>query len=411
VAKSQKNIRHALKLLGVQLRYDRFHDQMLIEGLEGHDVVNDAAVDKLWLLIDERYKFLPTREFFYTVVQDAARRNSFHPVRDYLDGLSWDGVKRIDRWLIQYGGADDTEYVRAVSALTLVAAVRRIRKPGCKFDEMLVLESPQGHEKSKALAILAVKDSWFSDDLPLNADSKKSIEQMRGRWIIEAADMSGMRKATIEHLKAFLARQIDRARMSYDRLPTEMRRQCIIVGTTNDAIYLKDQTGNRRFWPVKVGTIDTEALRRDRDQIWAEAAAREKTGGSIRLDKTLWDAAAKEQQQRTVDEPWREQIQDVLGDLQGKLRAADAWMIVGMEDVGRRTQDHNQRLGAVMKDLGFERKSLSFDGRKQKAYARGTEEQQEHQILLVSNATGSFAAHTEAAAKAQARKAEDARPM
>ena len=145
------------------------------------------------------------------------------PVFDYLDAL-WDGKPRVDRWLTTYAGAEDSEYVRAVGALMLIAGVRRIRKPGCKFDEMLVLEQPnQGTDKSSALAVLAVNDDWFCDDLPLNTDSKGVIEALRGRWIIEVAELSGMRKAEVEHVKSLLSRRIDRARMAYGRLPAAER--------------------------------------------------------------------------------------------------------------------------------------------------------------------------------------------
>jgi hypothetical protein len=151
IAKSQHNVRAAMIRLGVAVRYNAFHDQMLIDGLDGHSVLDDPAMEKLWLLADERYRFLAPKDFFWIVVQEAARRNTFHPVRDYLASLTWDGVPRIDRWLVDYGGADATEYICTVGAITLVAAVRRVRKPGCKFDEMLILESPQGTDKSKML--------------------------------------------------------------------------------------------------------------------------------------------------------------------------------------------------------------------------------------------------------------------
>ena len=124
-------------------------------------------MNRLWLTIEEKFKFRPAKDFFWTVVFDEAYRNSFHPVREYLDELRWDGMTRIDSWLIDYANAEDTDYVRAVGALLLVAAVRRIRSPGCKFDEMPVLQSVQGFDKSTALSILAVKPEWFSDDLPL----------------------------------------------------------------------------------------------------------------------------------------------------------------------------------------------------------------------------------------------------
>jgi hypothetical protein len=394
IPNNQHNIRHALHLLEIELRYDVFHDRLLVSGLPGHTLLDDPTLDKIWLTIDERFKFRAQIEFFRTVVNNAARRNSFHPLRDYLNGLKWDGVKRLDRWLTTYAGAQDTEFMRAVGAITLIAAVRRIRTPGCKFDEMLILESTQGKEKSEMLKALAVQEDWFSDDVPLNADGKRVIEQLMGKWIVEAADLSGMRKADVEHLKAMLSRQVDRARLAYGRQTSEQPRSSIIVGTTNSPKYLKDLTGNRRFWPIKVGTIKLEKLKSDRDQLWAEAVSREAAGASIRLDSSLWGAAAVEQSERTVQDPWHELLTDVLGDLQGKLAAADVWRIVGV-DPGHRLQEHNVRLGQAMKELGFEPKSLNIDNKKQRAYARGAKEEKELQhIFVVIGEDGAFAGHT-----------------
>ncbi|UPJ97430.1 virulence-associated E family protein [Bradyrhizobium sp. 172] len=370
ICRSQKNISTALISLGVTLRYNSFDGRMIIKGLPGFDLLDDAAMERLWLSIDERFEFLPPKDFFWVVVGDAARQNSFHPVRDYLDGLKWDGVDRIDRWLTTYAGAVDTEYVRAIGRLVLIAAVRRIRSPGCKFDEMPILEGTQGTEKSKALEILAVNPDWFSDDLPLGADSKRMIEHISGRWIIEAAELNGMRKADVEHLKAFLSRRTDRARLAYGRMTTELLRQCVIFGSTNDHKYLRDLTGNRRFWPVKVIAFDTAALRRDRDQLWAEAAELEARDESIRLDPKFWEAAAAEQAERTIDEPWIDQIAGVLGDMEGKLLASDAWTVIGLP-AGQRMQEHNARFGRAMRALGWERKKLRLEGKVQHVYVRG----------------------------------------
>lgn len=215
--------------------------------------------------LQRHVSFRPHLEFFSKVIMDAVRNAPFHPVLDYLATLKWDGTPRLDRWLSAYGGADDTEYTRAVGALVLVAAVRRVRQPGVKFDEMLTLESKQGTNKSSALRVLAVRDEWFVDDLPLNAESRVVIERLAGRWIAEASELKGMRKGEVEHLRAFLSRQEDTARMSYARLPVIVPRQCVIIGTTNSDRYLRDLTGNRRFWPVRVEGFDLEALRRDRD--------------------------------------------------------------------------------------------------------------------------------------------------
>jgi Virulence-associated protein E/Primase C terminal 2 (PriCT-2) len=359
VAPTQGNIRLALKLIDVTVRYNLFEDRAIIEGLPGFDSLNDAAMDRLWLTIDVRCKFRATKEFFWTVVFDEARLNSFHPVREYLDGLKWDGTKRIDSWLIDYGQAKDTDYTRAVGALFLVAAIRRVRSPGAKFDEMLVLHSEQGLDKSSALAILAVKPEWFTDDLPLNSDSKKTIERLRGRWIVEAAELKGMRYGDIEHLKAFLSRTVDRARMSYDRANSELKRQCVIAGTTNHEKFLRDQTGNRRFWPVRDIVFDLKKLTQDRDQLWAEAAAREAEGVSIRLPKELWAEAGAEQTEHMIAEPWIEVVHDHLKGRKGKLLCSDAWMLVEIS-VANRTQIHCERLGVAMKANGWERRKQRF---------------------------------------------------
>jgi hypothetical protein len=381
-AGNQGNIRKAMEILNIGVRYDKFNDATLIDGLDGHPVFDDPALDKLWLTIDETFGFLPRKDFFKTVVEEAARRHAFHPVLDYLGGLTWDGVPRIDRWLVDYGDADATEYACAVGALTLVAAVRRVRKPGCKFDEMLIFENPlQGTNKSTALKVLAVREEWYSDDLPLSADGKRVIEQTRGKWIIEASELSGMRRGEVEHVKGLLSRSADRARLSYDRLTTERPRQSIIVGTTNAAHYFRDTTGNRRYWPVRVARFDLDALEGDRDQLWAEAAAREAAGASIRLEEKLWAAAGEEQDERLIDDPWLDVIAARVGDLNGKILNVDAWTIVELP-TERRTQEHNGRLGNVMKLLGFERKPLQFDGEKQKGYVRGAGADRERRIYV-----------------------------
>jgi len=359
---SQHNIRVALHKLGIRLSHDQFADRLLIEGLTGHGpTLQDEAVARLWLGIDERFGFRPGKEFFWMVVEDEARQHGHHPVRDYLDGLVWDGVARVDEWLVQFGGADDTPYVRAVGGLFLVAAVRRIRQPGCKFDEMLVLRSPQGNDKSSALAALVPVADWFTDDLPLGADTKVIIERLHGRWVVEAAELKGMRGGEVEHLKAFLSRQVDRARMAYGRITKEVPRQCVIAGTTNSERFLKDTTGNRRFWPVAVGKFDAAGVRRDRDQLWAEAVYREAAGESIRLDPALYPAAADAQEAHRVEDPFAVELERVLGSIEGKLLAADIWDLFGIP-AGLRTQDHNARLGEAMRELGWKRKKLRFGG-------------------------------------------------
>src|SRR5262245_16675409 len=164
----------------------------------------------------------------------------------------------------------------------LIAGVRRIRKPGCKFDTALVFEGKQGTSKSKLVRILA-SEPWFSDNLPVGADAKLIIEQTAGVWIVELAELSGMRRSEVEAVKTMLSRQSDRARPSYGRHAVDRHRQFIFIGTINETRYLKDTTGNRRFWPVKTGELDYIGLARDRDQLWAEAAYWEEKGEPLEL--------------------------------------------------------------------------------------------------------------------------------
>jgi hypothetical protein len=355
---STDNIHIALLKLSVTLRYDKFADHILINGLPGFGpILDDAAVDRLWVLFEQRFKFRPAKEVLRTVVADTARLNSFHPVCDYLNSVQpkWDGKKRMDTWLTKYGGAEDNEYTRAVGALMLTAAVRRVRQPGCKFDEMPVLENPeQGTNKSTALRVLAVRDEWFLDDLPLNCKTREMIELLQGRWIVEVAELSGMRRGDIEHVKAQLSRQYDRARLVWDRFATDKPRQCVFVGTTNPTEYLKDTSGNRRFWPIRVKRFDVEALRTDRDQLWAEAAALEATGVSIRLEERLWPVAAREQAKRLTDDAFYEVLQHELGDMNGKISSKSVWAILDMK-AGARGNEQSLRMSQAMQRMGWQR--------------------------------------------------------
>ena len=384
-ASSQQNVKIALEKIDVTLMYDEFARRYEYKRTEDKEPkhLDDSAITRMWLEIDELFAFRPSYELFQKIVLDIAiHKGSYHPVRQYLDGLKWDGVERIENWLIHYGKAGDSEYTRAVGRLVLLAAVRRVRQPGCKFDEMLVLESEQGKDKSSILKALCPKDKWFSDNLPLDAESKEVIEQTSGKWIIEAAELSGMKKGDVEHLKSFLSRDTDIARMSYERMTIERARHFVIIGTTNSHEYLKDTTGNRRFWPVRVPEFDTAALKKDRDQIWAEAAAKEAKGISIRLEKHLWSMAEVQQDRRRVMDPWESAIHECLEGLNGRILAKDVWQIVGVHDTARRTQNDNFRLGDAMRRLGFDRLKIREGNKSFHGYAKGTEEERKDRIKI-----------------------------
>lgn len=371
-AKSARNIRIAITKLRVEVALNEFDGRYEVRGLAGFGPqLDDGAMDRLWLAIDERFKFRPDRQLFETVVRDEARANRHHPVREFLDGLTWDGQPRVERWLIDYLGADDTPLNRAIGSMMLVGAVRRVREPGVKFDEMVVLEGAQGAGKSSALNLLAMDDAWFADDLPLDGDSKRVIEAIEGKWIVEASELSSLNRASNEHLKALLSRSHDRARRPYERMAVDIPRQCIFVGTTNADTYLRDTTGNRRFLPVRVGSIDLEGLKRDRAQLWAEAARIEAAGEQVGVPRALWEDAATQQFNRLIEDPYYERLSEVLGSALGKLSAEDAWAILDIPP-GRRTQQDGRRMGDALRRLGFKRTKLRFGARSpQYAYVRG----------------------------------------
>jgi hypothetical protein len=353
---NQENIRRGLDQLRIELSYDSFAGQILIKRDGVTAPYDDAARNRLWLEFDGRLGFRPTADYFDVVISNLARNATFHPVRDYLDSLAWDRVPRVDTWLARYGGAADNEYTRAVGALALLAAVRRVRQPGCKFDELLVLESEQGQLKSTALRALCPHDDWFTDDLPLNVDAKQVIERTRGRWLVEAAELSGLRRGEVEHLKSLLSRQVDGpVRLAYGRMSISQPRQFIVIGTTNAHNYLKDATGNRRFWPVRVQRFDVEALARDRDLIWAEASAREKASESIRLNPRLYELAELQQERRHDVDPWEPKIR-AAAKTGERVRWTydDVWNLVDTS-IDRRTPEGQVRLSKILQRLGFRR--------------------------------------------------------
>lgn len=360
VADDVDNIRIALRRFGVTLTYDAFAHRALVDGAD----LDDDTVDRLWMRIIDAFKFRPKKDTLRTVLSVEARAAAHHPVRAYLDRLVWDGKARLDAWLTTYGGAPSSPYVSAVGALPLLAAVRRVRQPGAKFDELLILESEQGVDKSGAVRSLCPDERWFSDDLPLGADAKQVIERTGGRWIIEAGDLHGYSSRSADQLKAFLSRQVDGpVRLAYGRLSSSVERQFVMIGTTNKRIaYLNDATGARRFWPVTVERFELAALRRDRDQLWAEAAAREAAGASIRLASELWMAAQVHQEQRREVDPWEERLGPLFEDTNA-VPVEAVWQVLGVT-MDYRNIRHSRRVAAIAQRFGFTREKVRRDGGK-----------------------------------------------
>jgi predicted P-loop ATPase len=256
----------------------------------------------------EQKQFEPSKDTMHDAVTRIALEYKFNPILDYLDGLKWDGLKRIDTWLTVYLGAEDTPLHRAMGRTWLLAAVRRVRLPGCKFDNIPTLEGPQGSLKSTLVREMAGDRENFSDADILQSDKREQQELCEGVWFYEIAELSGLHKGEVEKVKAVASRQEDKARPAYARRVSVRPRTCVFVGTTNDDEYLQDQTGNRRFWPIRIGRIDIEAFRRDRDQLFAEAVVGEATDESLVLPEELRPDAAALQDSRVASDPWADRL-------------------------------------------------------------------------------------------------------
>lgn len=293
-----------------------------------------------------------SKDTTHQAVDLRAQERSFHPVRDWLRSLKWDGDGRLDGWLSSYLGVEPTPYVAGIGAMFVTAMVARVFSPGCKADYVLTLEGEQGVRKSTACKVLG--GVWFSDSLPDVTGGKDVSQHLNGKWLIEIAEMSAMSKAEAEHLKAFISRPVERYRPSYGRKEVIQPRQCLFIGTTNRSTYLRDETGGRRFWPVKVGTVDTDALAADRDQLFAEAVHRYDEGGA------WWPNAAFEaehirpqQESRFESDAWDELIAAYLI---GKSRVTVAGVAkdaLSMEAARIGTADQ-RRIRGVLEHRGWQ---------------------------------------------------------
>jgi len=240
--------------------------------------------------------------------------NKFHPVREYLNSLTWDGVKRIETLLTDYLGAEDSIYTRAVIRTHLTAAVTRIMRPGCKYDTMITLTGPQGIGKSTFIRYLA-KD-WFNDSLD-TVKGKEAYEQLQGFWHIEMSELTATRKADIEAVKSFLSKTEDIYRVAYGRRTSRFKRQCVFWGTSNDREFLRDKTGDRRTWPVDCGVVSAKKsvfkdLPEEVDQIWAEAVELYKADTPLYLTGKEAEEAVKQQREHAEDNPKAGLIEEYL---------------------------------------------------------------------------------------------------
>jgi predicted P-loop ATPase len=307
------------------------------------------------------------QEAVHKAINLRAHERQFHPVRDYLNRLQWDGQPRVEQWLSSYLGTKTSEYVTTIGRMFLVATVARIYQPGCQADYMMILEGPQGEYKSTACKILA--GDWFSDNLPDIATAGKDVSQhLRGKWIIEISELNAMSRAESARLKSFISTTTERYRRSYGSKESVEPRQCVFIGTTNKSVYLRDETGGRRFWPVKAGSIDLEALRCDRDQLFAEAVQLFRRGVQWWPDKVFEVKFIKpEQADRYEADPWEHPITNYLETLlpgHQKITITQvAKSALGFVSDSRIGTSDSRRIAAVMEMLDWERAPRQAGGR------------------------------------------------
>jgi len=334
-----------------------------------------------WL---ERHGLMVKPDMVRRLLDGLARRQSFHPILNYLESLPpWDGIRRIGTWRIDYCGVGSSDqnpnrFAEAVGEKFLISTVARVKRPGCKVDHVLILEGPQGIGKSTVPRILAGED-YFTDQLA-DMGSKDSSMQLRGAWLIELSELDALNRSEMARAKAFITQQTERFRLPYGRRIVDVPRQCVFVGTTNADTWLKDETGGRRFWPVRCGAIDLNALRRDRDQLWAEALHAFHSGASWWLDDPdLVQEGIEEQHGRYLEDVWQEKVLDYAdsesesltsGSKRGTVSIFEILQRFGIEPAKQSQSDAN-RVARCLRVGGWERSRVGPRSAREWRYRKG----------------------------------------
>lgn len=292
--------------LGRSLRFNEFAGRVEWNGAP----LADEDIIEIRLIIEEAgasVGFEPNAADVRQAVYRHAQEHKFDPVREYLDSLSWDKQPRLDTWLNVYMGAPDHEMIAVFGAKFLIGSVARAYSPGCQMDNMLVFEGKQGAGKTTAVAALFGRDYMISSISDFK--SRDASIYLQGRWVAEIAELAALSKTDIRDVKKFLTETVDQYRPVNGKEVIDRPRRTVFVGTTNEHQYLKDATGNRRFWPVPCGVVKVDAIAADRDQLWAEAVHRYRTGEPWWLtDEAQIAASEAVQGDRAEQDPWGEFI-------------------------------------------------------------------------------------------------------
>lgn len=311
---------------------------------ESHDDSRTA----MWLA--KTQGFTPSSGIVAETVEVMAREASFHPVRQYLGSLKWDGTPRIGEWMTDLLGAPGNEYTRLVARFFLIGMVKRVMEPGCKFDYCLVLEGRQGMFKSSALRVLG--GDWFKDT-DIDLSNKDSMTALQGAWLYEIAEMDSLSRAEASKQKSFLSRQVDEFRPVYGRREVRLPRQVVFAGTTNSWEWNKDPTGGRRFWPIEVTEVDLAGIRDLRDQLFAEALVEYRAGAPCYPDRDQQrDLFDPEQLARQQSEGYVDALHDWVYSRTADFSMAEAVRDGLQMDYSKLTRDVQTRVGNALKALG-----------------------------------------------------------
>jgi hypothetical protein len=384
VSKTLANAMRALQDRGFICTYNVFKDRFYVDCALGNVELSDALVTRIRQEILREFGFDTSKAHIRDAIEGMCLDRSINPVTDWLDGLAWDGVPRLDTWLHRYLGAADTPLNRAIGRKVLCAMVERARHPGVKFDHIMVLEGAEDRRKSTVVRILASGPGaeYFSDASILDAKDKEQQELTKGVWGYEIGELTGIRKADVEKVKQFISRQSDKARAAYAHYVVDQPRQCVFIGTTNDQEYLTSQTGNRRFWPVDLWhltePIDTDTLLADRDQLFAEAvtvAADE----DLFIGAELFSDLRELHEDRRVKHPWEDELATlennddhverytVEGGVELRILTRTIFAEVLDRPIGTATDADNKRLSQIMQRLGWTKSAKNIRVRRRGA--------------------------------------------
>ncbi len=335
------------------LFYDEFSGDVLKRALPptlnpSLGVWTDLDSEKARIWLEDQYDLSPAALMVDAGIQVVADLHSIHVVREYLDRLVWDGTIRLKTWLLRYLGAADNPVHRFVGQAWMCGAAQRVYQPGSKFDNVLVLEGPQGLRKSMALHVLG--GAWHCESIT-DVGSKDSLTNLRGMWIVEFAELDAIGRVDASRIKQHISAQNDVYRPPYGRRSITVPRQNVFAASCNPEKYLKDETGARRFWPVRCGRqIDIDALTRDRDQLWAEAVHLLKQGEQTWATPEM-TYLTEAQDARFVEDPWEEHVAAFLV-LRKEVLIREVLDFLGVE-VARQTQSDKNRVAKILLRLGF----------------------------------------------------------